>query len=227
MSYKETRTKTIKVYRALLLVIGLMLVVSMMDSCEKESEKQVLLGNLQSLDISNQKFKTELNKNNEKITSQNQIILTQKQAIDNGYIEISKLKKIKSKVRILTTTDIDTIFIPYNRIVIDSSSSEQKEFRNYFDYQEPKGWYSISGYSSRLGIGIDSLKVKNDFSIYIADKKINLFGKSTPEVLLLNKNPYTEAIKMQNIVITVYRPFYQKNTFWAGVGFIGGYLLAK
>jgi len=222
-----TEKVKMKVYRMLSIFAILLLIVSMLDACERDKVNKNLLRNIQSLDITNQKFKTELNKNKEKVTSQNQIILTQKQAIDNGLIEIKNLKKIKSKVRLITRTKVDTVFIPYNRVVVDSSSTEPIQFRNYFDYQEPKGWYSLSGYASQLGIGIDSLRVKNDYSIYIADKKLNIFGKSNPEVLLLNKNPYTETIQMQNVIITVYRPFYQKNTFWAGVGFFGGFLLAK
>ena len=222
-----TETVKKKVYRSLSIFILFLLAISMLDACERDKVNKNLLRNIKSLDITNQKFKTELNKNKEKVTSQNQIILTQQQAIDNGLIEIKKLKKIKSKVRLVTNTKIDTVFIPYNRVVIDSSSTEPIQFRNYFDYQEPKGWYSLSGYASQLGIGIDSLRVKNDYSIYIADKKLNIFGKSNPEVILLNKNPYTETIQMQNVVIKIYQPFYQKNVFWAGVGFVGGYLLAK
>lgn len=222
-----TETVKKKAYRSLSIFVLFLLAISMLDACEKDKVNKNLLRNIESLDITNQKFKTELNKNKEKVTSQNQIILTQQQAIDNGLIEIKKLKKIKSKVRLVTNTKIDTVFIPYNRVVVDSSSTEPIQFRNYFDYQEPKGWYSLSGYASQLGIGIDSLRVRNDYSIYIADKKLNIFGKSNPEVLLLNKNPYTETIQMQNVIIKVYTPFYKKNTFWAGVGFVGGYLLAK
>lgn len=216
-----------KVYRTLFVFVLFLLVISMLDACERDKENKNLLRNIESLDIKNQKFKTELNKNNEKVTTQNQIILTQQQAIDNGLIEIKKLKKIKSKVRLVTNTKIDTVFIPYNQVVIDTSNTDQIEYRNYFDFKEPKGWYSISGYASQLGIGIDSLRVKNDYSIYIADKKLNLFGKSNPEVILLNKNPFTETIQMQNVIIKVYQPFYKKNMFWAGVGLIGGYILAK
>ena len=222
-----TETVKKKAYRGFSIFVLLLLAISMLDACERDKVNKNLLRNIESLDITNQKFKTELNKNKEKLTSQNQIILTQQQAIDNGLIEIKKLKKIKSKVRLVTNTKIDTVFIPYNRVVVDSSSTEPIQFRNYFDYQEPKGWYSLSGYASQLGIGIDSLRVKNDYSIYIADKKLNIFGKSNPEVILLNKNPYTETIQMQNVIIKVYTPFYKKNTFWAGVGFVGGYLLAK
>jgi len=222
-----TETVKKKAYRSFSIFVLLLLAISMLDACERDKVNKNLLRNIESLDITNQKFKTELNKKKEKVTSQNQIILTQQQAIDNGLIEIKKLKKIKSKVRLVTNTKIDTVFIPYNRVVVDSSSTEPIQFRNYFDYQEPKGWYSLSGYASQLGIGIDSLRVKNDYSIYIADKKLNIFGKSNPEVILLNKNPYTETIQMQNVIIKVYTPFYKKNTFWAGVGFVGGYLLAK
>lgn len=222
-----TETIKKKAYRSFSILVLFILAIFILETCEMQKEKEILLSNIKSLDITNQKFKTELNKNKEKVTSQNQIILTQKQAIDNGLIEIKRLKKIKSKVRFVTNTKIDTVFIPYNRVVVDSSSTEPIQFRNYFDYQEPKGWYSLSGYASQLGIGIDSLRVKNDYSIYIADKKLNIFGKSNPEVILLNKNPYTETIQMQNVVIKVYTPFYKKNTFWAGLGFVGGYLLAK
>ena len=227
MSFKITDVLQKKLYRILLLITLLCLAMSMLDSCEKDVENKNLLSNISSLDISNQRFKTEIKDNGDKINSQNQIILTQEQAINNGLIEIEGLKRVKSKVSVVTSTEIDTVFIPYNRVVVDTSSSKPTQYRNYFDYQEPKGWYSIGGYSSELGITIDSLRIKNDFSIYIADKKINLFGKSNPEVLLLNKNPYTETIQMQNVIITMYKPFYKKNSFWVGVGLVGGFLLAK
>ena len=139
-----TETVKKKVYRSLSIFILFLLAISMLDACERDKVNKNLLRNIESLDITNQKFKTELNKNKEKVTSQNQIILTQQQAIDNGLIEIKKLKKIKSKVRLVTNTKIDTVFIPYNRVVVDSSSTEPIQFRNYFDYQEPKGWYSLS-----------------------------------------------------------------------------------
>ena len=131
-----TETVKKKAYRSLSIFVLFLLVISMLDACERDKENQNLLRNIESLDITNQKFKTELNKNKEKVTSQNQIILTQQQAIDNGLIEIKKLKKIKSKVRIVTKTKIDSVFISYNRVVVDSSSTEPIQFRNYFDYQE-------------------------------------------------------------------------------------------
>lgn len=216
-----------KFYKNWFYILLIFLIVQTVDSCEGHKKIQSLNSVISNLDIENQKFKTELNKKDEKVISQAQIIITQKEAIKNGLIEIDKLKKIKSKVKIVTETKVDTVYIEYYKTIIDSLNQEPFDYKNYFDYQEPKGWYSINGYATNLGIGIDSLRVKNDFSIYIADKKLNIFGKSNPEVILLNKNPYTETIKMHNIVIRYEQPFYNNKYLWAGVGFVGGVLLAK
>ena len=216
-----------KFYKNWFYILLIFLIVQTVDSCEGHKKIQSLNSVISNLDIENQKFKTELNKKDEKVISQAQIIISQKEAIRNGLIEIDKLKKIKSKVKIVTETKVDTVYIEYYKTIIDSLNQEPFEYKNYFDYQEPKGWYSINGYATNLGLGIDSLRVKNDFSIYIADKKLNIFGKSNPEVILLNKNPYTETIKMHNIVIRYEQPFYNNKYLWAGIGFVGGVLLAK
>jgi hypothetical protein len=216
-----------KFYKNWFYVLLIFLVVQTVDSCEGHKKIESLNSVIRNLDIENQKFKTDFNKKNEKVTSQAQIIISQKEAIKNGLIEINKLKKIKSKVKIVTQTKVDTVYIEYYKTVIDSLNEKPFDYKNYFDYKEPKGWYSISGYATNLGIGIDSLRIKNDFSIYIADKKLNIFGKSNPEVILLNKNPYTETIKMHNIVIRYEQPFYNNKYLWAGLGFVGGVLLAK
>ena len=216
-----------KFYKNWFYILLVFLIVQTVDSCEGHKKIQSLNSVISNLDIENQKFKTELNKKDEKAISQAQFIISQKEAIKNGLIEIDKLKKIKSKVKIVTETKVDTVYIEYYKTIIDSLNQEPFDYKNYFDYQEPKGWYSINGYATNLGIGIDSLRVKNDFSIYIADKKLNIFGKSNPEVILLNKNPYTETIKMHNIVIRYEQPFYNNKYLWAGVGFVGGVLLAK
>ena len=216
-----------KFYKNWFYILLIFLIVQTVDSCEGHKKIQSLNSVISNLDIENQKFKTELNKKDEKVISQAQIIISQKEAIRNGLIEIDKLKKIKSKVKIVTETKVDTVYIEYYKTIIDSLNQEPFDYKNYFDYQEPKGWYSINGYATNLGLGIDSLRVKNDFSIYIADKKLNIFGKSNPEVILLNKNPYTETIKMHNIVIRYEQPFYNNKYLWAGIGFVGGVLLAK
>ena len=87
-----TETIKKKAYRTFSIFVLFLLAISMLDACERDKVNKNLLRNIESLDITNQKFKTELNKNKEKVTSQNQIILTHQQAIDNGLIENKKLK---------------------------------------------------------------------------------------------------------------------------------------
>ncbi len=216
-----------KFYRNWFYVLAVVLLIQFAGSCEKDKEINALNSVISNLDIEKQKFITETNKKNEQITSQAQIIISQKQAIENKLIEIKRLKNIKSKVKFVTETKVDTVYVEYYKQVIDTLNNQPFHYKNYFDYVEPEGWYSLSGYATNLGVGIDSLRIKNDFSIYIADKKLNLFGKSNPEVILLNKNPYTETIKMHNIVIKVEQPFYNNKFLWGGIGFIGGVLLSK
>lgn len=217
-----------KIHFILLIFVCLLYIFSKYNNIKLQNHNQNLQSNIKKLDIDNQKFQTEINQNKEKVTFQNQVILTQKAAIEKGKIEVEKLKNIKSKVSFVTNTQKDTIFITYSNTISDTSFLNQdKHYKNLFQYQDNAGWFSLSGYATELGVGIDSLKIKNEFSVYIADKKINFFRKSQPQVILLNKNPYTETIKMNNIVIKVDEPFYQRNVFWAGVGFFGGFVLRK
>lgn len=216
-----------RLYRVLFVISFLVMIVFFIESCEEKKHTQMLQNNISQLNLENQKFKTEITKTNQTITSQSQIILTQKEAIVNGLIEIERLKNIKSKVRVVTSTQIDTLFVPYDKVVSDTIYDGKIDYRRYFSHEEANGWYLLNGFASDDGINIEKLSVKNDFSIYIADKKIGLFKKPQPEVLLLSKNPYTETIQMSNVVITMYQPFYKKNIFWFGVGALGGVLLAK
>lgn len=226
MEFLEDDLLMKRVYRALLALCIILAMVFMLESCEKDRENQRLRANISNLDLENQKFKTLIDKKNNKISYQDQILLTQKEAIENGLIEIERLKNIKSKVKVVTETVVDTLFVPYTETVVDTVEKDVK-YRNYFDYREPKGWYSLSGYASNLGLHVDSLKVKNEYSIYIADRKISLFKKAKPEVLLINKNPYTNTVNMSNVVIVVNKPFYKKNLFWAGIGLVGGVLISR
>lgn len=225
MAKKENNSE-IGVYRSALIIVFLILMVSISDSCQKDKQNQNLLNNIAQLNFDKQEFETTITKNKERLSSQSQIILTQKEAIKNGLIEIDRLKKIKSKVRVVTKTKIDTVYVPYTKKIIDTVSNKL-DYRNYFDYVEPKDWFRINGYASKNGLTIDSLSVKNELSIYIADKKLGLFKKSKPSVMVLSKNPYTETVEMSNVVIKNYKPFYKKNLFWGGLGLLGGFLLAR
>lgn len=217
-----------KFYKILFLISVLICMLLFSKGCEQKKINNNLISNISQLNFKNQKFKTQLTKTGDSINIQNQIILTQKQAIDNGLIEIERLKKIKSRVSVITKTKIDTLFIPYDKIIKDTIyENEIYSFKKFFNYKDPKDWFSLNGYVTDKGIGLDNIYVKNDYTIYIADTKLGLFKKSVPSVLLVNRNPNTQTISMNNLVIKNYKPFYKENWFWGGVGLIGGFIIAK
>lgn len=224
--WQKIKNMEASIYRMALIIVSLLLTVSILDSCEKDRQNKNLQNNIAQLNFDKQKFETTITKNKQQLSSQSQIILTQKEAIKNGLIQIDRLKKIKSKVRVVTKTKIDTVYVPYTKKIIDTVSGKL-DYRNYFDYVEPNDWFKINGYASKNGLTIDSLSVKNELSIYIADKKLGLFRKSKPSVMVLSKNPYTETVEMSNVIIKNYKPFYKKNLFWGGLGLLGGFLLAR
>jgi len=203
------------------------------EQCTNEQSIKRLKANIGALGLENQSFRTERTENEVTINSQSQIILTQREAIDNGVIELDRIKKLKSKVRFVTNTTIDTIFIPSEEVLIGSeevlvvNDDGIKERTFKFNYEDPNKWFTLKGYYNFRGLGIDNFTVKNDYTIYVGDTKMSLFKKSVPEILLVNKNPYTETIDMSNIVITYDKPFYKKNVFWLSVGVVGGILIAK
>ena len=59
-----------------------------------------------------QLFVEKINEQGLKIAEQDQIILTQKDAIAHNLLEISNLKKVNTQVTIKTITKIDSIYIP-------------------------------------------------------------------------------------------------------------------
>ena len=60
-----------------------------------------------------QEFKLIRDNDGKLIAQQEQVILTQKQAIDNGLIAYVDLKYLKSQVRVRTLTKLDSVFIPF------------------------------------------------------------------------------------------------------------------
>jgi len=186
-------------------------------------------GNLTAVNMELQKFKEKELEDGTKIASQQQVILTQKEALANNLLEINDLKeykKIQSKVSAEIITQIDTLFIPYDA-PIDSLEVPLPDFKRTFQYVEKDDWFNLKGEVSNTGVNIMDLTVKNKYSILIADKRMGLFKKNEPSVVLQNENPYTNTIEMNNVQIHYKKPIYKKNGFWFGVGAVAGILIAK
>ena len=177
-------------------------------------------------ELSEQKYLETIDENGIRIVEQEQIILTQEDAINNNLLEIDRLKKIKSQVVINTITQIDSVFVPF---LVDSLSNDTISTNNYIiipkRFALSREWYNISGKIQKTGLLIDTLSFNNELSLTIGNKSQGLFKKPKPIVLVEYSNPYVKTQSMQNIIIKNELKFYDKKSFWYGLGVGTGILI--
>jgi hypothetical protein len=204
-------------------IFGL-LILFVAKSCSIILENNNLKKQVAVFKSENQAFSEEIIKDGQKMAEQEQLIVTQKQAIDAGLIKIKNLKNVKSQVRVETITKVDSFFVafePQDTLTADTI------FKKNFSYEDPKKWFSLSGVVLQSGVGISEMSVRNKYHITIADKKVGFFKAPKPSVVLVNENPYTQTEKMNNLVIDNKSPFYKRPWFWAAIGLGTGFYLTK
>lgn len=203
----------------LLLIIALLVCGYYNSRAELSDYKNQIL----KFDLKEQKFLQTINEDGKFLAEQEQIILSQKDAIANNLLEISKLKKIKSQVIVSTITQIDSVFVPF---IVDSTITDTIRSDNYIiipkKFSLDDKWYSIKGNILKNGLLIDTLSFNNQLTLTIGNKSQGLFKKTKPVVLIEYSNPYVKTRTMQNIIIKDDLRFYDKKSFWFGFGFIGG-----
>ena len=173
-----------------------------------------------------QVFIETINGNGEKIAEQQQIIMTQKDAIDNGLLEIDKLKKVKSQVRFVTKTIVDSVFVPFSledTTNLDGLTVEMIKVPQPFSLTDK--WYSLSGKVQKNGLFLDTLSFNNKTNITIGMESRGIFKSPRPVVVLKHENPYTYTTEMNNVVIENKLRFYDKKGFWFGAGTVIGIII--
>ena len=174
-----------------------------------------------------QVFIEKLNEKGEKIAEQDQIILSQNDAIAHNLIEIENLKKINSQVQIKTITKIDSIFIPIidtvERVVFDTTGLALLKLPTKFGLNSE--WYSLYSTINTEGMLIDSLSLYNKQTITFGLKSNGFLKKPTPSLVVKNQNPYVNVNSLNNVVIRNDLRFYDKKGFWFGVGVGTGILI--
>jgi hypothetical protein len=205
---------------ALLLISSILLVCGWVyERAELKAYKDQML----KFDLKEQKFLETINEDGTKIVEQEQIILSQKDAINNHLVEIKNLKKIKSQVIINTITKVDSVFIPF---VSDTTIKDTLVLDNYIFVPQRFSlldeWYSFDGTIKKGGVLLDSISFNNELSLTIGNKSMGFFKKSKPIVLVEYSNPYVSTTAMQNIIIKDDLKFYDKKGFWYGFGVVSG-----
>lgn len=191
-------------------------------SCESRKKYERTLQALQQLQMDKDSLVVRVEEDGSKIAEQGQIILTQKEAIEANLLEIDKLKNVKSQVRFVTQTVVDTFYAEVGDAVLDTATNI---LIKPFTYTEQDNWFSLGGDFSNDFVRINSLNYRDEYQLTIADKKLGFFKKPEPSVILKSNNPYTDIQSMQNIIITVDNPWYKRPWVWGALGFTTGYLV--
>jgi hypothetical protein len=190
------------------------------ENCSRGIELERMKENLSSLELDKTKFETTTNLQGQEIAQQRQVIAAKDEAILLGLEEIKGLKNIKNQVKVVTTTEFDTIYATLER-----DTNELGEITSKFKYTEE--WLSFKGEVLDSGVSISDLSIKNEYTLTIADKKLGFFKKPEPTVTLINKNPYTKVEGMTNLAIKQNQPFYKRPWVWLTLGATSGILISR
>jgi len=217
-----------KFYRAMLVVLLIAVILLVWDGCSKSAQLSLFKKRVSNLNLKAQVFNETIGKDKLRIAEQQQIILSQEDAINNGILMINDFNNIESQVRVETRTQIDSVFIPFERVKIDSQVVYQcfdRKFKLVTDE------YGIFGITKQEGVLLDSLYFDGGLAITIGTKSAGFLKKAEPVVEVKYTNPYIRTKSMQNVVIKEDLKWYDRKRNWFGIGIglglVGTYLIMK
>ena len=217
-----------KVYKLSLVVLLVAVILLVWDGCSKDAQLSLFKKRVSNLNLKAQVFNETIGKDKLRIAEQQQIILSQEDAINNGILMINDFNNIESQVRVETRTQIDSVFIPFERVKIDSQVVYQcfdRKFKLVTDE------YGIFGITKQEGVLLDSLYFDGGLAITIGTKSAGFLKKAEPVVEVKYTNPYIRTKSMQNVVIKEDLKWYDRKRNWFGIGIglglVGTYLIMK
>lgn len=201
--------------RLSLVVLIIVIILLVWDGCSKNAQLSVFKENVIKLKYKTDLFKETIAKNNNRIAKQEQIILNQNDAIDNGILDMNEFKNIQSQVRVETRMQIDSIFIPFETIKSDTQVVYQCSDRKFTLVTDD---YGIFGLTKQAGVLLDSLYFDGGLAITIGTKSAGFLKKAKPIVEVKYTNPYITTKSIQNIIIQEDLKWYDRNRNWFGMG---------
>ena len=139
-------------------------------------------------------------------------ILTKDKAIQKQLKEIQQLKSLDTKISIVNHTQIDTLILELHDTTIVTSNDTIR----YQRFTHSEKWFELAGKVEKKQLIIDSLKIKNQYTIEVGDEKVGLFKKEK-RVYVRNENPYTSTDDLKFFILEDKRKWYQKDA-WKIIG---------
>ncbi len=178
---------------------------------------------LKKFQLENQSFQEEIDNNGNTIIEQEQIILSQKDAIAHGLLEIDRLKKVQSQVNIITTTIIDTVLVSHTDTVVEYINGDAfLKLPHVYNYNTE--FLSFNALIKKDGFTLNNLKLDNKTTISVGFKGQGLFKPDLAVVELKHSNPYIKTVGVTNVVVEEKNPLKDKR-LWGGLGFLLGLIV--
>jgi len=221
------------------ILFALILLALIWKSCEDARDKERLINQLSEYQLKEKAFDVKRKGDSSTIAMQSQTLLTQKEALKLGLLELEDdMKAIQSQMKQKTTTTIVEKQVPFipdgyadtSGLVRDENGDVIRKdsiaVPSRFKLNEK--WFNIDGYVQREGLKIDSLTIPNKTIATIGYKKAGFLNLSKePVVTFKNENPYVNVVGMDNVVIKNKRPFWKNPLFTIGIGVVLGHYIIK
>ena len=205
--------------RLSVVVLTIIVILLVWDGCNQKARLSAYKKQISKLTLSNQSFSERIDKNGKKIIEQDQLILSQKDAIRNNLLALNGMKKVQSQVRIQSIFKVDSIYVPYT----DTFIIEKTNYKS-FGFALNNDKYSIVGKTQEGGILLDSISFNNNLNVTIGNKSQGFFRASKPIVQIQYENPYINTKSVQNIVVKNDIKWWDRKGTWLTLGLVGGFV---
>ena len=217
-----------KLYNLSLVVLLVAIIFLVWDGCSKDAQLSAYKNKMNHFKLKAQVFEEKVDENGRRIAEQEQIILTQEEALNNDVLMLNDFRKVQSQVQLTTRTKIDSVYIPYEVVKTDTQVVYQCVDRKF---QLITKDYSIFGNTLKDGVLLDSIYFDSKSTITIGYKSSGFLKKAQPIVEVRYDNPFMRTTGMQNVVIQEELKWYDKKKNWFGIGIglgmVGTYLIMK
>lgn len=203
--------------RLSVIVLTIIVILLVWDGCNQKARLSAYKKQISKLTLSNQSFSEKIDKDGKKIVQQDQLILSQKDAIRNNLLALDGMKKVQSQVRIKSIFKVDSIFVPYT----DTFIIEKTNYSS-FGFALNNDKYSIVGKTKENGILLDSISFNNNLNVTIGNKSQGFFRASKPIVQIEYENPYVNTKSVQNIVVKNDIKWWDRKGTYLTLGLVGG-----
>lgn len=203
----------------ILCLVCVVLFCMLFQKCENENLQ------LANVDALNSQLTTYKLKNGQLVTSAQTMSYTNAQ-LKNSLLGkdktlkqvMAKFAKVQSVTKYVTNTKFDTIAITYTDSIPCIFNKDGAIFHD---------WYSLGYKSNQKGITITELSIPDSVAIVTGTKRKWFLGKQTQTIDITHTNPFVETEAVQHIEVVEKPKWYKTTLFKIGLGFIGGFLLAK